>query len=105
MYDTYIRNHAAKEEADDYWQASRLQKQRKREKWYEKKLAVETEKFSATQTMSHTDKSKGKFMSMRMISKKLGGDPAGAMRYVKACIAIGPSEYYLEGIYVLDLMS
>ena len=59
-------------------------------------MVVETEKFEATQTFTQTDTSKGKFMTMRRISQKLGDDPLGAMRYVKGCLEVGPSEYYLE---------
>ena len=61
-------------------------------------MVVETEKFEATQTLSQTDTSKGKFMTVRRIAQKLGDDPVAAMRYVKGCLAIGPSEYYLEGL-------
>ena len=56
-----------------------------------------SEKFSATLTIKHKNRTKGKFMTYRKVAKELGWDWEGAKNYCLSCIQDGPTEYFLDG--------
>ena len=91
-----MRTQPAADKATYTKMRSRAEKQAFRVSWAQSKLKAEQEAFAATRKLTQTSTQRGRWLTLKKISEELGGDYEAAVRYCKSCVALGPTEFYLN---------